>query len=119
MICRRYEILLHQVNPDAINVVCQLVDEFRNHNEYRNIALARAEIDKVVPPTGMVTMLILDADKALAPQDGADVFWRQTSNRKDRKSLFESRLDHTYLAFRQATLLCEEAADAQHFEDFC
>ncbi|KFY69702.1 hypothetical protein V496_00007 [Pseudogymnoascus sp. VKM F-4515 (FW-2607)] len=74
------------------------------------------------------TMLVMDADKTLAPQDVGDMFWGKVSNpggststgsKNPLKELFGGRGGYSYHSFRQATLLYEETVSDGAFDAIC
>ncbi|KAJ5801755.1 uncharacterized protein N7518_003823 [Penicillium psychrosexuale] len=69
------------------------------------------------------TVIMMDADKTLASEDSGVLFWEQvrsaSAKRNPLKALFSSPLGYSYTAFRQATLLYEEAFDDVEFEACC
>ena len=104
-----------------------LLCDFQHHSEEHNLALARSSLDKIVAAGEgrLETVLVLDADRTLAAIDTGLMWWETASNSRrlddsrPLKTSFSSSLGYTYVAFRQATLLCEEAADDQEFEAIC
>ncbi|KAJ5781293.1 hypothetical protein N7457_006453 [Penicillium paradoxum] len=129
-LCRSNHILFTTVSPSRISasMLCSLIQEFRDHTEDGNLKLAKERVDKLVAigPERLETILVFDADKTLAAQDSGVIFWEQVcekSTEKDRisllKTLFGGPLQYSYTAFRQATLLYEEAVDDDEFDRCC
>ena len=129
-LCRQRGILFSTIaSHDRLpeNVSTLLVD-FRSHTEARNMAQAKAKLDQVLlEMDGPVeTMLILDGDRTLAPEDTGVLFWEkalQSSPTQDGneplKTLFSGPLGYSYTAFRQAVLLYEATADEETFDTLC
>lgn len=72
------------------------------------------------------TVLVVDADRTLAPVDTGALFWAQlaasqegASGSSPLKSVFSSPLGYSYNAFRQAALLCEEAVNDEECDALC
>ncbi|KAJ5593675.1 hypothetical protein N7537_010579 [Penicillium hordei] len=72
------------------------------------------------------TVIVLDADKTLAQEDSGVLFWEQVraASAEDEinsplKALFNNPLGYSYTAFRQATLLYEEALGDVESEACC
>lgn len=91
---------------------------------------AERVLDKAISPKHIQpeTMVVLDADKTLAPEDTGLSFWSKIINRGQWLSgatddplrlLFNSPLGYSYTAFRQATLMYEEVANDEEFESIC
>ncbi len=127
-LCRHHGILFSLVSlqPTMLNKVTTLLYDFRLHTEKHNMCQAENKLDEVVAASeGRVkTMLVMDADKTLAPQDTGAIFWQRVpSSSKDDtdplKTLFSSPLRYSYTAFRQAVLLYEETADDEEFDALC
>ncbi|KAK3614258.1 hypothetical protein LTR56_027371 [Elasticomyces elasticus] len=85
--------------------------------ETLNKTIAAQKLDNVVTKKIIEAMLVFDADKTLAPIDTGEIFFM---GRKDEplKTLFQTA-GYTYTAFRQATLLYEEAMIDTAFEATC
>ncbi|KAK4905606.1 hypothetical protein LTR49_025117 [Elasticomyces elasticus] len=87
--------------------------------ETLNKTIAAQKLDNVVTKNHSLieTMLVFDADKTLAPVDAGEIFFM---GKKDEplKTLFQTA-GYTYTAFRQATLLYEEAMTDTAFEATC
>ncbi|OBT95958.1 hypothetical protein VE01_06005 [Pseudogymnoascus verrucosus] len=108
-----------------------LVTDLGHHNEHVNqrnaIARLGEAMDSDATRDGRVKkMLVMDADKTLAPQDVADMFWEKVSNhgastgaKNPLKKLFGGPGGYSYHSFRQATLLYEEATNDEVFDSVC
>ncbi|MCJ1360183.1 MAG: hypothetical protein MMC33_010186 [Icmadophila ericetorum] len=132
-LCRQHGILFSLVSPHPrlplLNNVVKLLRDFGNHSEQYNLSVAQSRLDEVLAAAGqdnLETILVMDADRTLAPEDTGALFWRsfccsrETSDEKcPLKTLFSSPLGYSYNAFRQATLLYEETADDQEFDALC
>ncbi|KAK5108904.1 hypothetical protein LTR62_007706 [Meristemomyces frigidus] len=108
----------HGLPIDRIRPLAVLQDYWKNC-ETLNKTVAAQRLDNIVASNHSLieTMLVFDADKTLAPVDTGEMFFK---DRKDDplKTLFQSR-GYTYTAFRQATLLYEEATTDSAFEAGC
>ena len=129
-LCRRNSILLSLVSPGPmlLEKVSMLLQNFKSHTEEYNLSRAKSRLDDpVVAGKGeLKTLLVLDADRTLAAEDTGALFWQRLShsqpseyNSSTLKSLFSSPLGYSFTAFRQATLLYEEAANDEVFETLC
>ncbi|KAL8711534.1 MAG: hypothetical protein Q9225_007091 [Loekoesia sp. 1 TL-2023] len=129
-LCRQYSILFSLVNSDAtqLDKVSMLERDFQLHTEGHNLACAERKLDEAVAAgQGQPeTMLVIDADKTLAAEHTGAKFLMMISEKRQSSdkawtlhNLFGRPLGYSYTAFRQATLLYEEAADDQEFEPLC
>ena len=135
-LCRRHSILFSLVSstPLLLEKVARLLNDFQHHTEELNLRRTENTLDNIFAGFGgqarLETMIVMDADKTLAPQDTGKVFWKTLSlahpqNLRDNddsdplKTLFSSQLGYSYTAFRQATLLYEEGADDYEFDEIC
>jgi uracil phosphoribosyltransferase/adenylate kinase len=128
--CRSHHITFSTFAPnqDPSDKLISLLRDLHQHTEDSNTRLAEKEMDKVLA-TGselLETVLVLDADKTLAPQDSGELFWETLPRLKylaDTKSplkeLFSGTLQYSYTAFRQATMLCEEAIGDKEYIEHC
>ncbi|KAK3614237.1 hypothetical protein LTR56_027383 [Elasticomyces elasticus] len=87
--------------------------------ETLNKTIAAQKLDNVVAKNHSLveTMLVFDADKTLAPVDTGEIFFMGAKD-EPLKTLFQTS-GYTYTAFRQATLLYEEAMTDNAFEATC
>ncbi|OBT85363.1 hypothetical protein VE02_05057 [Pseudogymnoascus sp. 03VT05] len=109
----------------------RLVSDLGHHNEHVNRSNAMTRLGEAMDryatrDGGVKKMLVMDADKTLAPQDVADMFWEKVSNhgaltgaKNPLKELFGGPGGYSYHSFRQATLLYEEAANDEAFDGIC
>lgn len=67
---------------------------------------------------GPETVLVIDADKTLAPFDTGAMFWTDLPE-DPMKTLFSSPMGHSYQAFRQARLIYEEYGNNHEFNKHC
>ncbi|KAK2850647.1 hypothetical protein FQN49_005459 [Arthroderma sp. PD_2] len=127
-LCLQHGILFMNVasRPDLQSMVSKLLCDFRFHTEKSNLECAKAKLDAAIDNRPPLMMLVLDADKTLSAEDTGALFWERGHssislglNESPLKGLFSSRLGYSYTAFRQATLLYEEAADDQEFDRIC
>lgn len=117
-----YSVLL--LSPTMLHNVAILIRDFRHHTEGHNKQQAESRLDEAISTDNspLETMLVLDADRTLAPQDTGSLFWKRISMEGDAnplKTLFSSPLHYSYTAFRQATLLYEEVVGDQKFDALC
>ncbi|KAJ5193506.1 hypothetical protein N7449_009648 [Penicillium cf. viridicatum] len=128
-LCRHHNILFTLVSPPLASVsklVC-IIRDFRTHSEGYNKNVAEQRMDEILADSDRLeTVIVLDADKTLAQEDSGVLFWEQvrTASTEDDsnsplKALFSSPLGYSYTAFRQATLLYEEALGDVEFEACC
>ena len=128
-LCRNHGILFSLVSQQStlLNKVSILLLDFQPHTEGYNLSLAKSRLDDFVGASQaeLETVLVLDADRTLAAVDTGILFWQKLSGSQPAekscplKTLFSSSLGYSYTAFRQATLLYEEAADDAEFESIC
>ncbi|KAM3509391.1 hypothetical protein MY10362_000630 [Beauveria mimosiformis] len=130
-LCRQHCILFsvvpqHDDNP--LPFVLKMVRHFEQTNARRNLALVMDKVEAaLVGEEGAETVLVVDADKTLASEDAGSMFWQAANGPGQEtlemicplKSLFSSPLGYSETAFRQATLLYEEAANEAEFEALC
>lgn len=91
--CRAHGIYFHVVSPQSnmesedmfLTRLWRLVSDLGIHNEHINWSNAARKIidalDSSAIHSGQVkTMLVMDADKTLAPQDAGNIFWKKVSS---------------------------------------
>ncbi|KAI9887289.1 MAG: hypothetical protein M1823_000883 [Watsoniomyces obsoletus] len=112
--------------PTLPDQVSKLVQDFRQHHEKYNLSRAECQLDKAVlaAPGRLKKMLVFDGDRTLAAEDTGALFWashaRRSGDDEDPlKTVFSSPLGYSYTAFRQATLLYEEATNDGQYEAIC
>ncbi|CDM33198.1 hypothetical protein DTO013E5_5628 [Penicillium roqueforti] len=124
-LCRCHDILFTLVSPlVSANKLGSIVEDFRMHTEDYNMYLANQRMEDILASSSTAeTVIMMDADKTLASEDSGVLFWEQvrsaSAKRNPLKALFSSPLGYSYTAFRQATLLYEEALDDVEFEACC
>jgi uracil phosphoribosyltransferase/adenylate kinase/phosphoserine phosphatase len=129
-LCREHKILFTVVGVDQISqdVVASLVRDFNLHNESYNNEKATIKLDHIVTSNfaKTETILIIDGDKTVTPQDTGAMFWAHAAPDQENgmklsplKPLFRGPLGYSYTAFRQATLLCEEFTTDEVYENTC
>jgi adenylate kinase len=128
-LCHNHSILFSLISPQQmlLKQVSPLLRDFQHHNEKHNLSLAKSLLDEtVVASQGQLeTVLVMDANRTLAAVDTGMLFWDRISGSQQAhkghplKTLFSSAMGYSYTAFRQATLLYEEAADDQNFDAIC
>ncbi|OKL62234.1 hypothetical protein UA08_02343 [Talaromyces atroroseus] len=125
--CRAHHIIFAIFSPgrDSSGKLMSLLQDFLNHTEEFNARLAEQQMDKALA-TRPETVLLLDADKTLAAQDSGELFWKALPSLKflkdtisPLKRLFSGTLQYSYTAFRQATMLCEEAIGDDEYIEHC
>ncbi|MDI1493105.1 MAG: hypothetical protein OHK93_004892 [Ramalina farinacea] len=116
-LCREYGILFSLVSPDptSLSQILRLLQDFRVHSEEYNLIEAKRQLDDAIQ-SQQNTVLVIDGDRTLATGDTGALFWKAVSKNtgipgkaETLKDLFSGELKYSYTAFRQATLLCEEA----------
>lgn len=129
-LCRLNNILFLLLSPHLASVqkVTVLLRDFQHHDEKYNLLQVENRLDEILATNDgqLETMLVLDADRTLVAEDTGALFWttalntRWTTKEKwPLKTLFSSALGYSYTAFRQATLLYEEAVDDVEFNAIC
>ena len=128
-LCRNHRILFTRVSiPALLEKTVTLVRDFCQHSEAHNLSVAEDRLDEIFSASQcqLETVLVMDADRTLAPEDTGVLFWEKTSDTRRSKddapvlkTLFSSPLGYSYTAFRQATLLYEEVADDREFNILC
>ena len=129
-LCRHHGILFSTIfsHNRLIDKISTLLCDFKSHTEAYNLSQAKGSLDQALLKTDKLveTMLVLDGDNTLAPQDTGTLFWEKASQSRpfqDGKDtltmLFSGPLAYSYTAFRQALLLYEEIADDQEFDTLC
>ncbi|KAI4645197.1 hypothetical protein J4E93_005997 [Alternaria ventricosa] len=92
-----------------------LLNNFQGHDEAANTAAVEEAVDNALRgQEDLDTVLLLDADKTLAPHDTGLMFWKDTtlSGGSAKCPLTEVfKKGYSYAAFRQTMLLYEEKAD--------
>ncbi|KAK4108051.1 hypothetical protein N656DRAFT_792774 [Canariomyces notabilis] len=116
---------LSTCNPVVLSVrAAAMLADFRCHTEESNLSWTKTRLDTILTSHYEVeklqTVLVLDADRTLAPDDTGAAFWKAVYKESNPlKALFGGPLRYSYTAFRQATLLYEEQADEQNYNAIC
>ena len=132
-LCRQHGILFSLISPrpsetTLLGRVSTLLLDFMCHDENYNLLQAKIMLDDFVTTRQgqLEKVLVIDADRTLAPEDTGALFWEKVSKLSPLKydaytleTLFSGPLKYTYTAFRQAVLLYEEAVDGQKFDTLC
>lgn len=129
-LCRHHDIHFTLLSPPLASVsnLGSLIRDFRTQSERYNKNVAeRKMLEILTAGSGEVeTVIVLDGDKTLAQEDSGVLFWEHiralsgaAEDHGPLKALFSSPLGYSYVAFRQATLLYEEAAGNAEFEAYC
>jgi uracil phosphoribosyltransferase/phosphoserine phosphatase len=127
-LCCKHGILFTTITEDAsttpgnssLERLAALLTDFRNYDEATNTDAVMYALDTALENRAQLEMvLVLDADKTLAPQDIGLMFWQEVSPASSEcpLSAILKTQGYTYGSFRQAMLLYEERAD--EFEDMC
>ena len=122
-LCRQHGILFSVISRERtpLKVVSTFLHDFRLHNEKYNLSKAENMLDETVvtPNAHLETVIVMDADRTMAAEDAGALFWKMMDSECKLKDLFRGPLKYSYAAFRQATLLYEEAADDEAFDTLC
>jgi len=101
---------------------------FRYHDEASNLCRAKERLDEIMRgrPAQSETMLVFDGDKTLAAEDTGGLFWKRFAEGRESpfgenplQAIFGSPMEYSSNAFRQASLLYEEATTEQEFDVLC
>ncbi len=131
-LCRQHSILFSPISsPTSVlpKKIARLLHDFRYCTEEDNLRRAESRLDDIVAgyncqPSPDVA-LVMDGDMTLAAADTGILFWKTLFNSKSGnednplKGVFSSPMGYSYTAFRQATLLYEEAVDDHEFDVIC
>jgi len=121
-LCLQNGILYARITQ-CVEKAAALLRDCSEHSEGLNLRRAKTALNAItchVPK--LETVLVLDADKTLAPQDTGALFWNSAPpSDKDLtlKTLFSSNFGYSYEAFRQAMLLYEQSHDDRSFDELC
>ncbi|KAL3475179.1 uracil phosphoribosyltransferase-domain-containing protein [Aspergillus californicus] len=127
-LCRKHDILFTTVYPNLKDQLSEVIRDFLRHGEDKdyNLSVAKQYLDGTlsVHYDKLQTVVMLDADKTLTPQDTGALFWERLLKSTDQQSdplatLFSSKLGYSYTAFRQAMLLYEETTNDARFDAIC
>ncbi|CBX98538.1 hypothetical protein IAQ61_007831 [Plenodomus lingam] len=130
-LCHKHGIFLSVVSIDQIlqGKVQELIHDFDNYDEEYNDDHTMDELDEVVfHHLGQAeTVMVIDGDRTITSQDTGKMFWEIVpahgphckQGASPLKELFGGPLGYSYTAFRQATLLHEEVADDETYENVC
>ena len=129
-LCLDHWVLFMAVSEPSTLVarVSTLLHDFGRHSLEYNKLQAKVKLSEVLPPRSeeYPPVLLLDADRTLAPVDTGELFWKKVLSSEGwidqtprLKEIFSSRLEYSYTAFRQAMLLYEEVAEKLDFDSFC
>ncbi|KAF2759857.1 hypothetical protein EJ05DRAFT_484756 [Pseudovirgaria hyperparasitica] len=114
--------------PDMLQRVVPLIQDFATHTEARNLEKASAKLDMALSESDgkLDTLVVIDGDKTLAPQDAGQMFWDRYCIQKlswkeawTPTSVHSGPLGYSYEAFRQVALLHDEALGQKDFDDLC
>ncbi|KAK5634803.1 hypothetical protein RRF57_010516 [Xylaria bambusicola] len=125
-LCRDHGILFGvlSVQRTLVHKASTFLRDFRQHTEAYNLFCSERKLDEILgADKSLQTMLVLDADRTLAPEDIGELFWAtdplDERDTRSLKSLFSGPLGYSYTAFRQAALLYEETAEESDFDALC
>lgn len=104
----------------------QIIRDYRFLTDEQNILQATKRLDQALDNGAVMadTVLLLDGDRTLAPDDTGELFWRnltmsQGHDMEPLKELFSGPLGYSSDAFRQANRLYEEAGSDGDFHKLC
>lgn len=120
-ICQNNDILFATIRPDFLPQAIKYVQSTTHHNESTNESRINQALDRLIEtlPVGDVkTMLVLDADGTLAPQDASKLYWSKARVENPLKTLFQSHLAYSHTAFCKKSWLYEEHADSDKSDGF-
>lgn len=131
-LCYEHGILFANVRSDRpLDRAVELIKDFHLHSKEHNLSLARKHLDATLA-SGQAqsqTVLVLDGDKTLTPHDTGTMFWKSEVFTRSEpepvffdgalEAIFSSSMGYSYTAFRQATLLYEDACDGKQYETIC
>ena len=128
-LCRQHGVLFSSVSSDqTLQKVMKQLLEFRFGNEEHNLSCADRRLDEIIASSQgqITTMVVMDADKTLTPQDMGTLYGTTISesraleeDNKTMKVLFDDSSEYSYIAFRQAMLLYEEMGSDEEFDALC
>ena len=127
-LCRHHDVLFTLVSPqlESVSQLACMIRDFRTHSEAYNQNRVEERMREILADSDRLeTVIVLDADKILAQEDSGVLFWEQPcaasaeGDGSTLEALFSSPLGYSYTAFRQATLLYEEALGDVAFEACC
>ena len=130
-ICRLHAILFVNLTSHLRSAqrVANLLRDFRRHTRQHNESTVESKLYEILQKRRLSragVSLLFDSDKTLTSQDSGNMFWKLVSDQSQSPSgpgtlqhLFGSPLRYSYTAFRQATLLYEEALNDEDFEAGC
>ncbi|RYP26224.1 hypothetical protein DL768_011789 [Monosporascus sp. mg162] len=130
-LCRLHGILFSVVpEGGSFNAsrFCSLIRDARVHTEEENLSRVMQRLDELLASDldRVETILLTDADRTLASDDTGQLFWEKLAKSKASrndgyplKTIFGGPMGYSYSAFRQATLMYEEATDMLEFENIC
>ena len=123
--CYRNDILFMAVGTSdtKADYVADLLRSFQQHTEMHNLLRVEARLREMMELKSNKTMLVLDADRTLSAANTGKIFWRRAleglATESPLKAIFGSKLQYSYLAFRQAALLYQEHYTAETFAPAC
>jgi 2-hydroxy-3-keto-5-methylthiopentenyl-1-phosphate phosphatase/uracil phosphoribosyltransferase len=116
-ICRRDGVHSTTVTGDRPHYVADLIRSLVGHDIDYNEMLVAQELESMKFDNGTKTMLVIDADETLAPQDTIELFWKRFPTKdKSLVEIFGSPLEYSYTAFRQAALLYQQLGSTEYNE---
>jgi len=109
-VCYEHEILLSLVETTRSSfpaTVSKLLRNFEEHNEAYNHTSLMKTLDELIVThyDKAETLLLVDADKTLAPLDSGHLFWNRSRDDEDPLEHLFCSLGYSYHSFRQAMLL--------------
>lgn len=117
--------VLSRSHENFLPQAMRLFKDFQHHDETFNYSRAQDKLKEILAADErqLDGMLVFDADRTLAAEDGGKLFWNEfhalhTSKKDDRlKEIFDG--GYFYTAFRQVVLLHEECSDDEEYEMLC
>ncbi|KAF9050827.1 hypothetical protein BDZ89DRAFT_1032876 [Hymenopellis radicata] len=124
LLCQQHSILFANIAPDPVKVAA-LLSGVRHSQQY-NRSRAQDRLDEILRDVAgekSETMVVLDGDRTMIPEDTGTLFWAlpaMSSDDTERslKAVFSTPSGYSYHAFRQASLLYEEIPD-EEFDTCC
>ncbi|KAK3712003.1 hypothetical protein LTR37_009315 [Vermiconidia calcicola] len=103
--------------------VSQMLEDFRRNDEGYNLSLVEKALDEAVHLTGpeIETMLVIDGDKTLAPEDTGKLFLSEyygDQNQDPLKAILNAK-GYTYHAFRHIAMFYEGTGGDAEFDRLC
>lgn len=125
-VCQTNSILFATVTASLRLKLHILLRDIHVHDEERNLDAALLDLDNFLhnQSSSARAVLVLDADKTLAPYDAGFRFWTYSNGALSSGhallySVFSGHMGYSYLAFRQAVFIYEQTVDDATYEEIC